>query len=270
MELSGIYFYPVKSLAGCTAGTIEIDRFGLSGDRRWVVTNPAGRFLTQREHARMALMHAKPGRESLQLSMGDSDIVVPIPGPDARERLVQVWQDHARAQDAGDDAATWLSEQLDIPCRLFYMPDDSVRLVNGLYAQSGETVSFADGFPLLLISQASLDDLNSRLPAPVPMNRFRPNLVIAGCDPFAEDTWKRIRIGDMTFSVANACSRCVMPSIKQETAERDPHINRVLADYRRFGGEILFGQNLLYEGTGTLSQGASVEVLERTTAESYS
>ena len=262
MELSGIYIYPVKSLAGCEADSVEIDRFGPAGDRRWLVTNPSGRFLTQREHASMALIKAESNADSLTLRAGDDSVTVPVPGEGSRERLVQVWEDHARARDAGDAAAEWLSQHINQTCRLFYMPDDSVRLVDGLYAGNGETVSFADGFPILLISQASLDDLNDRLPAPVPMNRFRPNLVVSGCDPFAEDDWKRIRIGDMEFTVAKPCSRCVMPSIVQETAERDPHINRALAGYRRFEGKIYFGQNLLYQETGRLRSGDAVEVLE--------
>jgi uncharacterized protein YcbX len=262
VELSGISIYPVKSLAGCRLDTVEIDRFGPVGDRRWLVTNPMGRFLTQREHPAMALISAKVTPDALQLCSGENTINVPAPAVDSRERLVQVWEDHARARDAGDAAAAWLSERLGQDCRLFYMPDDSVRMVDGLYATRGETVSFADGFPILLISQASLDALNSRLPSPVPMNRFRPNLVVSGCEPYAEDDWKRIRIGGMTFDVAKPCSRCVIPSIVQETAERDPHINRVLARYRRVEGKIYFGQNLLYQETGRLRLGDEVEVLE--------
>jgi len=155
-----------------------------------------------------------------------------------------------------------LSAQLGQPCRLVYMPDTCRRLVDGLYAREGETVSFADGFPLLLISQASLDDLNSRLDNPVPMNRFRPNLVVSGCDSFAEDGWRRIRIGDVEFDVAKPCSRCLIPSIDQATAHRDGQINRMLASYRRVNGQVMFGQNLLYQRAGTLSLGDSVEVLD--------
>ena len=262
MFLSGISIYPVKSLSGCELSRVEIDRFGPAGDRRWLVTNPAGHFLTQREYPGMALVEALPGQESLTLRAGEDAISVPVPGDGARERLVRVWEDSVRARDAGDEVASWLSQRLGQPCRLFYMPDDSVRLVDGLYAQSGESVSFADGFPILLIARASLDDLNSRLPSPVPMNRFRPNLVIDGCDAFAEDSWKRIRIGAMTFEVAKPCSRCVMPSIVQETAERDPYINRVLAGYRRVEGTIYFGQNLLYQQCGELQIGDPVDVLE--------
>jgi uncharacterized protein YcbX len=151
---------------------------------------------------------------------------------------------------------------LGLPCRLVYMPDSCQRLVDGHFARDGETVSFADGFPLLLISQASLDDLNRKLDNPVPMNRFRPNLVVNGCDPFAEDGWRRIRIGDVEFDVAKPCSRCVIPSIDQATAQRDGQINRVLAGFRRFNGQVLFGQNLLYQRAGTLTLGDSVEVLD--------
>ena len=262
MILSGISIYPVKSLAGVELSTVTIDGFGPAGDRRWLVTNAAGRFLTQREHPGMALLKALPQQDALTLQAGQDAITVPVPGVKARERLVQVWDDHVRARDAGDDTADWLSERLGQPCRLFYMPDDAVRLVDGLYAQGGESVSFADGFPILLISQASLDDLNTRLPSPVPMNRFRPNLVVDGCEAFAEDEWKLIRVGDMAFKVAKPCSRCVMPSIVQETAERDPHINRALAAYRRVDGNIFFGQNLLYEQCGELNVGDAIEVLE--------
>ena len=142
------------------------------------------------------------------------------------------------------------------------MPDTCNRLVDGLYARDGETVSFADGFPLLLISQASLDDLNSRLDKPVPMNRFRPNLVVNRCDRFAEDGWRRILIGDVEFDVAKPCSRCVIPCIDQATAQRDAQINRVLASFRRFNGQVMFGQNLLYRHAGTLTLGDPVEVLD--------
>jgi uncharacterized protein YcbX len=143
------------------------------------------------------------------------------------------------------------------------MPDTCRRLVDGLYAREGETVSFADGFPLLLISQASLDDLNSRLDSPVPMNRFRPNLVVSGCDSFAEDGWRRLRIGDVEFDVVKPCSRCVIPSIDQATAQRDGQINRVLASYRRVNGQVMFGQNLLYHRAGKLSVGDPVQVLDQ-------
>ncbi len=261
MHLSELYVYPVKSLAGLKPDAVELDRFGPSGDRRWMVVSESGHFITQRELPRMALISALPEDGALRLQEGADSHLVVTPGADMSDRRVQVWGDNVRARDCGDDAAAWLSAKLERDCRLVYMPDDAVRRVDGVYASEGETVGFADGFPLLLISQASLDELNQRLPEPVPMNRFRPNLVVSGCSPFAEDGWKRIRIGPLEFDVAKACTRCVIPSIVQETAERDPHINRALAAFRRFDGQICFGQNLLYRGEGRLAVGDPVEVL---------
>ncbi|MEM6496660.1 MAG: MOSC N-terminal beta barrel domain-containing protein [Pseudomonadota bacterium] len=262
MKLTGIFIYPVKSCAGTDLEKVTLDRFGPAGDRRWLVVDERGRFISQREHAAMALIQVDPLRGGISLSTVDSNIEVAIPKPDAKEVRVTVWEDTVRSLLADASACDWLSEQLGRPCRLVYMPDNAQRLVDGIYARDGENVSFADGFPLLLISQASLDDLNSRLENPVPMNRFRPNLVVDGCESFAEDSWRRIRIGDVEFKVAKPCSRCAIPSIDQATAERDPQINRVLANYRRFDRQIMFGQNLLYQKQGSVAVGDAVEVLK--------
>ncbi len=262
MKLIEITIYPVKSCAGISLPSVKIDRFGPEGDRRWMVVKEAtGSFLTQREVSRMAQVGVALGPEGIHLDCDGSALAVPLPGVDAAARRVRVWDDQVAALDAGDDAAAWLSGHLATKCRLVFMPQDTVRYVDGAYACEGETVGFADGFPLLLISQASLDELNSRLPAPVPMNRFRPNLVISDCEPFDEDNWRRIRIGEMEFDVAKACSRCVIPSIIQATGQRDPHINRTLASFRRINGQIYFGQNLLYQQTGRLRTGDSVELV---------
>ncbi len=261
MHLSGITIYPVKSCAGIALQQASLDRFGPAGDRRWLVVDERGRFVSQREQARMALVGVDQLDGGIRLTAGPASIDVTVPAADAEEVRVTVWEDSVRALLADREAGEWLCEQLGMQCRLVYMPDNCQRLVDGLYAREGETVSFADGFPLLLISQASLDDLNSRLDNPVPMNRFRPNLVVEGCEPFAEDSWKRIRIGALEFDVAKPCSRCVIPSIDQATAGRDPQINRVLASYRRVNGQVMFGQNLLYQQAGEVAVGDSVEVL---------
>ena len=262
MRLTDIVIYPVKSCAGYSLAEVTLDRFGPRGDRRWMVVNESGGFLTQRDMPLMCRIEVVADGDGIRLRFIDRSLAAAQPAVSVKPRMVRVWSDHALAQDAGDEAANWLSECLERPCRLVFMPEESTRLVDGLYAREGETVSFADGFPLLLISQASLDDLNGRLPSPVPMNRFRPNLVVEGCEPFAEDGWRRIRIGEVEFQVAKPCSRCVIPSIVQESAERDPDINRVLAGYRQFQGKIYFGQNLLYQEMGRLKVGDVVEVLE--------
>lgn len=262
MELSAISIYPVKSCAGINLDRVTLDGFGPAGDRRWLIVDERGRFISQRECAGMALVRVEMVPGGIRLSLGDSNMQAAIPAGDAPELRVSIWEDSVRALLAEPSAGEWLSAQLGRRCRLVYMPDTCRRLVDGVYARGGETVSFADGFPLLLISQASLDDLNGRLDKPVPMNRFRPNLVVSGCDPFAEDSWRRIRIGPLDFDVAKPCSRCVIPSIDQATARRDAQISRVLASYRRVNGQVMFGQNLLYQRTGTLSLGDSVQVLE--------
>jgi uncharacterized protein YcbX len=263
MQLSGITIYPVKSCAGIDLDCVTLDRFGPIGDRRWLLVDERGRFLSQRDQPRMALVRVEQVQGGIRLSLGDNSIQAAIPGTDASEVRVSVWGDSMFALLADSGAGEWLSAELGRPCRLVYMPDTCRRLVDGLYAREGETVSFADGFPLLLISQASLDDLNSRLDSPVPMNRFRPNLVVSGCDSFAEDGWRRIGIGDVEFDVAKPCSRCVIPSIDQATAQRDEQINRVLASYRRFNGQVMFGQNLLYQRAGKLSVGDPVQLLDQ-------
>jgi uncharacterized protein YcbX len=226
-----------------------------------MVVDESGLFISQRQFPGMCLIDVQFLAGGIRLVQGPDLLDVSVPNEGAQSRRVQVWDDSVSALDAGDAAAQWFTERLGRACQLVYMPDNALRRVDGAYASEGETVSFADGYPLLLISRASLDDLNSRLPQPVSMNRFRPNLVVSGCEPFAEDSWRRIRIGQMELDVAKPCSRCVMPSIVQETGERDPHINRALAGFRRVNGQILFGQNLLYRGSGQLAVGDEVEVL---------
>ncbi len=262
ISVSEIIIYPVKSFAGVTLSLASLDKFGLAGDRRWMLVDDAGIAITQRSEPRLALVEAEPGEHILSLRFCGESLIVDTPSSTADVRHVKIWNDAVVAADAGEEAALWLSARLGIKCRLMHMPQSTDRLVDRHYASQLETVGFADAFPILLISQASLDDLNSRLETPVPMNRFRPNLVVSGCDPFAEDGWKRIRIGEVELDVVKPCDRCVMPSIDQATAGRDKNINRVLASYRRRNGKIYFGQNLLYRGTGIIRLSSPVEVIE--------
>lgn len=262
ITLSEISIYPVKSFAGVYLNSVQLDRFGPGGDRRWMLVDEKNIAITQREIPQLALIRVELHANGLGLRLGEACIQVATPDAIAEKRSVRVWSDQVDAADAGDVVAAWMSEQLSISCRLVYIPEDSVRLVDSNYAEMGETVGFADAFPLLLISQASLDDLNSRLESPVPMNRFRPNLVVSGCEPFAEDKWRRIRIGEVEFAVAKPCDRCIMPSIDQANGQKDKSINRVLASFRRRDGKIYFGQNLLYQGVGILRISSPVEVIE--------
>ena len=244
-----------------------MDALGVQGDRRWmVVDTQTGRFLTQRLLAQMTQLQARwLGSTSLQLSApGMVDLQVAVPDEHAPLRTVTIWRDSLPVPDAGDEAAHWLSQWLGRACRLVQVSEPRARQVDTAYAKVGDKVAFADGFPLLLIGQASLDDLSTRVGRALPMLRFRPNLVVRGSEPYAEDSWKRIRIGDIEFRVVKGCSRCIMTTLDPETGERsaDREPLATLKTYREREGEVYFGQNLIACGQGPLRLDMPVQVLE--------
>lgn len=263
MRVSRLYLHPVKSLGGIAVPQYAVDRFGPFMDRRWLVVDARGQFLTQRQHARMALVRTALEQDQVTLSLeGQAPIRFSPQDFTGAETDVQVWRDRCVARTGPAEVDQWLRQALGVECRLVFMPDSTRRAVNADYARNGETVSFADGFPLLLTSEASLDDLNSRLSFPIGMERFRPNLVVEGTAPFAEDNWRRIRVGSMVFQVAKPCSRCAIPTIDPLTAQKQPEIFKTLKTFRARDGEVYFGQNLLAQGTGSIQVGDAVEILD--------
>jgi hypothetical protein len=260
IDVSTLYIYPIKSCRGTAVSSATLDARGLIGDRRFMIVDDHGRFLSQRELPRMALISpaivdgvvtlAAPGAPSLDVPIAD----------DGPRRDVVVWQDQCAAIDQGDAAGEWLGDFLQVTCRLVRLADYAVRRVDPAYAtQPNDQVSFADGYPLLLIGEASLADLNARLPAPLPMNRFRPNVVVRGSAPYAEDAWGTVRIGAVRASVVKPCARCTTTTVDQETAERGKEPLRTLATYRRAAhGGVLFGQNLIHAELGTIHVGDPV------------
>ncbi|MCM2320329.1 MAG: MOSC domain-containing protein [Pseudomonas sp.] len=267
LRLSALYRFPVKSLGGEVLQRAAVDGLGLAGDRRWMVVDAAsGRFLTQRQLGRMAQIGARwLDGATLELSVaGRASLTVAVPPADEALRGVTVWGDSLQAPDAGDAAAAWLSAFLDRDCRLVHVPSSRARQVDTAYAQVGDQVGFADGFPLLLIGQASLDDLAARVGRPLEMLRFRPNLVVEGADPYAEDGWGRLRIGAVEFERVKPCSRCAIPTLDPHSGERaaDGEPLRTLATYRRDADGVYFGQNLIQRGTGVLEVGMPVVLLD--------
>lgn len=261
--LSELNIYPIKSAAGISLQTAEVEWKGLRGDRRWMVVSDQGKFMTQRQFPAMALI-------AVALEAGQLTITAPAMEPlvvsvqDTIPTLeVEVWGDRCQAISTGDAAREWFSQFLQTPCQLVYLPDASIRPVDADYAvdSSRDQVSFADAFPFLLISEASLQDLNDRLKTPIPMNRFRPNFVVRGCDAFAEDGWRRIRIGSVLFHVVKPCSRCGIPTVDQTTGIKGNEPLQTLATYRLQQGQIMFGQNLLSANLGSLRVGDAVEIL---------
>lgn len=261
--LLGLYRYPLKSAAAECLDAATVEPRGLAGDRRWMVVDADGRFVTGRQHARLPLVRARVEGDDLLLAATGMPELRVSPAPEQPRIAVTVWKDRVDAQPADHAADAWISGFLGQPARLVHMDMAAHRAVDPGYARPGDEVSFADGFPLLAISQASLDGLNARLGQPVSMLRFRPNLVIGGTTPHAEDGWRRVRIGEVEFDVVKPCTRCVFTTVDPERGERDPSGEplRTLLGYRRGPTGVTFGQNLIPRGNGTLRLGDAVEAL---------
>jgi uncharacterized protein YcbX len=222
-----------------------------------------GRFLSQREHARMALIEPQLGDDTLSLAAPGRDTMSSPVLSRGECREVTVWGDRCEAVDQGDAVAEWASSFLGERCRMVRISDDAVRAVDRDFAVSdGDQVGFADGYPILLATEESLADLNDRMAEALPMNRFRPNIVLSGVEPFAEDGWRRIRIGGIAFAAVKPCARCVVTTTDQATAKRGQEPLRTLATYRQVPGRgVMFGQNLIHLSTGVIRVGDPVELI---------
>lgn len=269
IELTGLRRYPVKSCRGEDLTSCPVEPWGLLGDRRWAVVDPTGEVVTAREANRLVLVDPQITDRGLRLSAPgavDLEVERPTAGPLVE---VEIFDDLVPARTAGQPAARWFSEVIGRPLRLVHLDDPTRRAVDPDYARPGETVSLADGFPLLLAAEESLTQLNSWIAdgpragdGPVPMTRFRPNLVVRGAAAFAEDGWRRIRVGDVTFRAVKPCARCVLTTIDPDTAVRTKEPLVSLARHRTIGGTTLFAVNLVPEAPyGTVRIGDEVEVL---------
>jgi uncharacterized protein YcbX len=260
--VSSLHVYPVKSLRGVAVDELRVERRGPRHDRRWMLVDEAGRFITQREHPRLALVDVaidEGGRRLHVRAPAQGELEVPFE-PAGQRREVEIWDDRVTASSVSEEARAYFSRYLEAEVDLVYMPDESERAVDPRYALAGDIVGFADGYAFLLANEASLDDLQGRMGSPIPMARFRPNVVVAGAPAFAEDTWTSLRIGALSFRVTKPCERCPIPTIDIETAERHKEPLATLATFRRSGKAVLFGQNLAHDGEGWLRVGDAVEV----------
>lgn len=270
MHVASLHLHPLKSCAALDVDRLVITPRGPAGDRRWLVVDGADRFVTAREHARMVGIHATPRPDGLRLEApGQAGIEVAIPPASAPRRPVQVWRDTVQALACDPSADAWLSAYLGFEAALVHMDERVERAVDAAFGRPGDLVSFADAYPLLVISQAALDGLNARLARPVPMARFRPNIVVAGAAAHSEDGWRRVRIGDVEFEAVKPCTRCVFTTIDPESMTRDADGEplRTLATYRRAPAGsgltgVIFGMNLIPRGGGELRPGDAVSVLD--------
>lgn len=261
VTLSDIFVYPVKSLAGIQVEEWDVVETGLKYDRQWMLIDEQGQFLSQRRLPKMALIHTKltnselilsaPNVENFVLSLeSQSDVIIKS----------SVWEDCCDARHVSNEADAWFSDVLGTFCQLVYLPIETKRGVDLKYATENDRTSFSDGFPFLIVSKNSLNALNSELENFVEMARFRPNLVISGCEAYAEDFWREITIGEIAFRLPKPCSRCSVPSINPHTAEITKEPLTTLSRLRKWQNKIYFGQNALHNQNGKLKSGDAVEI----------
>lgn len=261
--LASIVVYPIKSAGGVQLDASRVASYGLELDRRWMLIDGLGESVTQRTVPRMALLQVEIATEHLIVrAPGHPALDVALEPSSGEAVTTRIWSDVCTGLAVDPAADAWFSAFLGMPVRLVHLPEVSLRTVDQAYADPTDVVGFADGFPFLLTSEGSLADLNARAGTRIPMDRFRPNLVVDGFDAFAEDRWERIRIGDVRFRVAKACARCSVTMVDQDAAEVGKEPLRTLGTYRRVNGKVMFGQNLIQDGEGTLRVGDRIDVLQ--------
>jgi uncharacterized protein YcbX/ferredoxin len=269
-KLQSLHIYPIKSAGGISLSNSWVDDRGLSFDRRFAVSDHNGQFITARTEPTLCLIRVNLSEHGLILTAPDMPaLVVSYRDLSSKYQNITVWDDDIQAQYGNEHYDLWFSQYLKTPCQLLYFGEQSQRYV----ANSHKKVAFADGYPLLLISQASLDNLNDKMTEPsqpkISMAQFRPNIVVNSCDAFAEDTWQHIRIGEVEFEVSKPCSRCIFTTVNPNSSEKHPQQEplKTLATYRQVtSGDVMFGQNLIALNKGSIKQGDEIIVLKKQSA----
>lgn len=261
LQVSGLFIYPIKGCRGIALTEAVVEDIGLANDRRMLVVDQDGTFLSQREVATMALINVIPHQHGWQLSAPNHSSIVFTPTTAGLTRLATVWRDTCMVVDQGDAIGDWLTAVLGLPCRMVVMAPNYRRLVSADYALNvDDAVSFADGYASLITNQGSLDDLNTKLANPIGMDRFRPNIVVSGAPAWDEDSWHEIQIGDVTVTAVKPCARCVVTTTDQATGERSTEPLATMSTFRKLGHGVIFGQNLIHRTLGTIRVGDSVQI----------
>jgi len=265
LKVSQLFIYPIKSMGGIEVDSALVTDRGFQYDRRWMLVDENNVFISQREVPQMALMKIKITAAGLEVYHQPKSSTITIPFKPQTEKFttVFIWDDNCIAQYVGHETDKWFQEMLGIKCRLVFMPDSSFRPTDYKYTPHGHVTSLSDGYPFLVIGQASLDELNSRLPEPLSMNRFRPNIVFTGAEPFAEDQMKELTIGNILFKGVKLCARCPITTIDQGTGERQKEPLKLLSTFRKRDNKVYFGQNLIHEGIGAITRGDELRIIER-------
>lgn len=261
MKLSEIWIYPVKSLGGIKMQKARVLPKGLMYDRRYMLVDEHNQFITQRVYPQLALFKLSFDGDNFKVSNKNDSIHIPLsPAQHNTSTTVTIWNDTVQAFELGDKYNEWFSKRAGLKCKLVFFPEENERLVDKNFATKNEQVGFADGYPFLIIGQRSLDDLNSRLTDPVPMNRFRPNFVFVGDKPFEEDNWKNFTIGLNQFIGLKLCDRCVLTTVNQDTGIKGKEPLATLSKFRKMGSKVNFGQNLVAVDHGEVKVGDEIRV----------
>lgn len=262
LKVSQLFIYPIKSFGGISLTRCHLDPRGLKYDRRWMLIDSSGRFISQRENALLALFRPHLFDDKLEVSIFNDPIhgiTIPFFTSNELAKLpgikVTIWDDVCDAVEYPASVNQWFSHRINQPCSLVYMPEESIRPIDPTYGDQGENTSLSDGFPILLLGQASMDDLNERLPNPIPIQRFRPNIVFEGGYPYQEDTIHSFSIHDCKMKGVKLCARCNIPTIDQDTALSSQEPTTTLSRYRLFNKKILFGQNVIIKSLGEIHVG---------------
>jgi uncharacterized protein len=264
LTVQDIFIYPIKSLGGIRLEKARVEERGFQFDRRWMLVDQSGGFISQRTYPKLALLKVSLEEDSLKVvHLNDPSKVLKIPilNSEGPEIEVRVWEDQVLAKVVNVQTSRWFSDFLGFETHLVVMPETSIRKVDPRYAVQGESVSFADGMPYLLIGQESLNDLNSKLDHPVPMDRFRPNLVFSGGMPYEEDSLKKIKIGKLNFNVVKPCARCIMITVDQDKGQKGVEPLKTLSTFRTMNNKVYFGQNMIALETGEINVGDSIQTL---------
>lgn len=261
LQLSEIWIYPIKSMGGIRLKNAKVAEKGLENDRRWMLVDEQNVFITQRVHPIMALFKLERKNENFVVRFKEDSIELPISfageGPEIK---TIIWDDEVQTKEVGVRFNKWFSEKMGIACKLVVFPENNKRQVDAKYSINSEQVSLSDGYPILIIGQSSLDDLNRRLNSPVPMNRFRPNLVFTGGQPYAEDSWKYFSVGSNKFAGVKPCSRCILTTVNQQTGKQGKEPLSTLATYRKSENKIYFGQNVLAIDKNEIHEGDAIKL----------
>jgi len=263
-RLNAIFIYPIKSVTGLQVNAWEVTETGLKYDRQWMLIDKQQQFLSQRHAPKMALIKTQIKDQQLIVTAPkQEDLILSLePAQSSATVIATIWHDQCSAQLINSEADQWFSDFLQMPCRLVYQAKNSIRTVDQKYALTNDQTSFSDGFPFLITSEASLALLNQQMSLNLTMQRFRPNLVITDCPSYAEDTWRKISIGQINFRLPKPCSRCSVPQINPKTAKSDKEPLRTLSRTRKWQNQVYFGQNALHDQQGQLQVNDLVNIIE--------